>query len=57
MPYPENLREEASRCRRLAKTADERTAANLRMLAENYEAEAERLQAEATPPAAEQPGP
>lgn len=42
MRTAEQLRELAGECRRLAAEADERTAANLIMLAEEYEAEAER---------------
>jgi hypothetical protein len=45
-----SLRDKAARCRRLAETADERTAATLRMLADDYEAEARALEPEAKPP-------
>ena len=43
-------REKAARFRELAKGADERTAASLIQLAEDYEAEARDLEPDAEPP-------
>ena len=43
MSVPYRLRKEAERFRTLAETADEQTAAYLRGLADDYEAEAERI--------------
>jgi hypothetical protein len=45
-----SLRDKAARCRRLAETADERTATALRGLADEYDAEARALEPEAKPP-------
>ena len=56
MPTPGELRELARKCRDLAPEADERTSGHLLMLAADYEAEAERLQGEAKPPLAQDPG-
>ncbi len=39
-----HLREQAQQCRALAADADDGTAANLRMLAAEFEAEAERVE-------------
>lgn len=44
-------RELAKNCRALAEAADDRTAANLRMLADDYEEEAAELEAKQAPPA------
>jgi hypothetical protein len=44
MSDADRLREKAARCRQMAETADERTAADLRMLAGDYEAEARALE-------------
>lgn len=55
MPTPAEFRELAQKCRDLAPTADERTSESLLMLAADYEAEAERLQAESRPRPAEPP--
>jgi len=45
----DHLRKQAKQCRQLAGGADERTAANLLMLADDYEAEADRLEADLRP--------
>ena len=45
-----SLRDKASRCRHMAETADQATAATLRMLADDYEAEANALEPEPKPP-------
>ena len=50
MPDAAQKRELAKYCRALAEAADDRTAANLRMLADDYEAEAADLEAKRTPP-------
>jgi len=50
MAGPATLRALAGRCRALAAVADERTAADLRMLAEAYEEDARRADATANPP-------
>jgi len=44
------FRERASQFRDMAKGADERTAADLIILAEEYEVEAQRLELDAEPP-------
>lgn len=49
-----HFRSQAAKCRDLAKHADEPTAANLLFLAEEYEAEARKLESE---PDAEPPSP
>jgi len=46
---PGDLRRKAEECRQLAGEADEGTAANLLMLADDYEAEATRLQSDSNP--------
>lgn len=46
-----SCREKAAHFRRMAESADERSAATLIQMAEDYEAEAERLEPEAQPPA------
>ncbi len=51
MAEPAQKRELARKCRALAEAADDRTAASLRMLADDYEAEAAALEARRTPPA------
>jgi len=43
------LRRKAAECRQLAVAADEGTAANLLMLADDFEAEAARLEADGDP--------
>jgi hypothetical protein len=45
-----SLRDKAARCRQMAESADEGTAITLRMLADDYEAEARALEPEAKPP-------
>jgi hypothetical protein len=45
-----SLRDKAARCRRMAETADERTAMTLRMLAADYEAEARQVESTPKPP-------
>ena len=45
-----SLRAKAAKCRQLAESADERTAATLALLADDYEAEARELEPEARPP-------
>jgi hypothetical protein len=51
MRSPRELREKAAECRSLATHADEGTTANLLMLADDFEAEADRLEAEGRPAA------
>ena len=46
MADPSELRTKAAECRQLATHADAGTTANLLMLADDYEAEADRLEAE-----------
>ena len=48
-----HLRAKASKCRELAEQADDRTASNLRMLADEYDEEAGRLEAKPMPRPAE----
>ena len=50
MRTPEYYREEAARFRELASGSDEETAASLIQLAEDYEAEAQRLEPDIEPP-------
>jgi len=45
MSSPAELRRKAAECRQLAPGAQDNTAANLLMLAEDYEAEADRVEA------------
>lgn len=52
METPKQLRERAKDCRSLATEADNRTASNLIMLAEEYEAQADRLESEPATPEA-----
>ena len=50
MHTADQYREKAARFRELAEGADERTAATLLLLADDYEAEARRLEPDAEPP-------
>ena len=51
MPDATQKRELAKYCRALAEAADDRTAASLRMLADDYDAQAAELEEKRTPPA------
>lgn len=55
MPDAAQKRALAEKCRELAKNADSRTAANLRMLADEYEAEARAPENEAEPRPVDKP--
>jgi len=56
LPDAKSLRSQAARCRRLAQaTSDEKVAATLEGMAEEYLAEARRLDASAAGPAPEPP--